>query len=70
MLDVARGVNTRLTFESGGGNAVWSPDGRQIAYAPSGGSSPDLYLKPANGANQAELLVHSDAVKTPHGLVG
>jgi Tol biopolymer transport system component len=65
MLDVARGVNTRLTFEDGGGNAVWSPDGRQIAYAPTGGQSPDLYLKPANGANQAELLVHSDGIKTP-----
>jgi len=65
MLDVARGVNTRLTFESGGGNAVWSPDGRQIAYAPGGGSSPDLYLKPANGANQAEPLVRSDQIKTP-----
>ncbi len=65
MMDVARGVNTRLTFEDGGGNAVWSPDGRQIAYAPTGGQSPDLYLKPANGANQAELLVHSDGIKTP-----
>jgi Tol biopolymer transport system component len=65
MLDVARGVNTRLTFEDGGGNAVWSPDGRQIAYAPNGGQSPDLYLKPANGANQAELLVHSEGIKTP-----
>ena len=65
MLDVARGANTRLTFEDGGGNAVWSPDGRQIAYAPNGGQSPDLYLKPANGANQAELLIHSDGAKTP-----
>ena len=65
MMDVARGVNTRLTFEDGGGNAVWSPDGRQIAYAPSGGTSPDIYLKPANGANQAELLVRSEGIKTP-----
>ncbi len=65
MLDVARGVNTRLTFEGGGGNAVWSPDGRQIVYSRAGGTSPDLYLKPANGANQAELLVQSDAVKAP-----
>jgi serine/threonine protein kinase len=65
MMDVARGVNTRLTFEDGGGNAVWSPDGRQIAYAPTGGQSPDLYLKPANGANQAELLVRSEGIKTP-----
>ncbi len=65
MLDMARGANTRLTFEGGGGNASWSPDGSQIVYAPNGGQSPDLYLKPANGAEPGELLLHSDAVKTP-----
>jgi serine/threonine protein kinase/Tol biopolymer transport system component len=66
MLDVARGVNTRLTFETGGaGNGTWSPDGSQIVYAPGGGQSTDLYRKPANGASQGELLLHSDTIKTP-----
>ncbi len=66
MLDLARGVNTRLTFDSAGaGNGIWSPDGSQIVYAPGGGSSADLYLKPANGAGQGELLVHSDGIKQP-----
>ncbi len=60
MLDLARGVNTRLTFEGGGGNAMWSPDGRQIVYTPHGGVSPDLYLKPASGAEQGALLLHAD----------
>jgi eukaryotic-like serine/threonine-protein kinase len=60
MLDLARGVNTRLTFEGGGGNAIWSPDGRQIVYSPNGGNSKDLYLKPASGAEQGTLLLHSD----------
>jgi eukaryotic-like serine/threonine-protein kinase len=64
MLDMARGVNTRLTFEGGGGNAVWSPDGRKIVYTPNGGNSQDLYLKPASGAEQGELLLHSEPVKT------
>jgi Tol biopolymer transport system component len=64
MVDVARGVNTRLTFEGGGGDPVWSPDGVQFAYSPNGGNSPDIYVKPANGANQAELVVHSDGVKS------
>jgi eukaryotic-like serine/threonine-protein kinase len=65
-LDLARGVNTRLTFEpAGAGNAIWSPDGRQIVYAPGGGSSSDLYLKPANGAGQGELLFHSNEIKSP-----
>jgi eukaryotic-like serine/threonine-protein kinase len=65
-LDLARSVNTRLTFENGGaGNGTWSPDGSQIIYAPGGGSSPDLYRKPANGAGQGELLFHSDVAKQP-----
>jgi serine/threonine protein kinase/Tol biopolymer transport system component len=65
MLDLARGASTRLTFESGGGNAVWSPDGSQIIYAPGGGQSKDLYLKPASGAEQGQLLLHSDETKWP-----
>jgi eukaryotic-like serine/threonine-protein kinase len=65
MLDLARGVNTRLTFGGGGGNAEWSPDGRQIVYSPSGGESPDLYLKPANGAEMGERILHSDQIVSP-----
>jgi len=66
MLDLARNVNTRLTFEGGGaGNGTWSPDGTQIVYAPGGGQSTDLYRKLANGAGQGELLFHSDENKTP-----
>ncbi len=65
-LDLARGVNTRLTFENGGaGNGTWSPDGSQIVYAPGGGAAADLYRKPANGAGQGELLFHSAEVKEP-----
>jgi serine/threonine protein kinase len=66
MLDLARGVNTRLTFDTAGaGNAVWSPDGSQIVYATGGGQSADLYRKPANGASQGELLLHSPETKMP-----
>jgi serine/threonine protein kinase len=65
MLDLARGVNTRLSFEAGGGSAIWSPDGSQIVYAPAGGQSTDLYRKPANGAGQGEVILHSDGIKTP-----
>jgi serine/threonine protein kinase len=65
MLDLERGVNTRLSFEAGGGSAIWSPDGTEIVYAPSGGQSADLYRKPANGAGQGEAILHSEEVKTP-----
>jgi Tol biopolymer transport system component/predicted Ser/Thr protein kinase len=65
MLDLARGVNTRLSFDAGGGSATWSPDGTQIVYAPAGGLSADLYRKPADGAGQGEVILHSDGIKTP-----
>jgi serine/threonine protein kinase len=65
MLDLARGVNTRLSFEAGGGSATWSPDGTEIVYAPGGGQSADLYRKPANGAGQGEVILHSEGIKTP-----
>ena len=66
LLDLARGANTRLTFDgAGAGNGTWSPDGSQIAYAPGGGQSADLYRKPSNCAGQAELLVHSEEIKSP-----
>ena len=65
-LDLARGISTRLTFEGGGaGNGIWSPDGSQIVYAPGGGQSVDLYVKPASGAGLGQLLYHSDQIKTP-----
>jgi eukaryotic-like serine/threonine-protein kinase len=65
MVDVARGANTRFTFEGGGGDGTWSPDGHQIVYASNGGQSQDLYLKPASGAGQGELLLHSPETKSP-----
>jgi eukaryotic-like serine/threonine-protein kinase len=65
MLDLERGVNTRLSFDAGGGSATWSPDGSEIIYAPSGGLSADLYRKPANGAGQGEVILHSEGIKTP-----
>ena len=65
-LDLTRGISSRLTFEnSGAGDAIWSPDGKQIVYAPGGGQSQDIYLKAANGATQGELLFHSDGTKSP-----
>jgi eukaryotic-like serine/threonine-protein kinase len=55
MLDVARGLQSRFTFRPGRSvDAVWSPDGAQIAYNL---DNRTLYRKPANGAGTEELLV-------------
>jgi len=63
--DLVRGGSTRFTFDGGGGNGTWSPDGSLIAYAPTGGQSADIYRKVSNGAGKPELLVHSEEIKTP-----
>jgi Tol biopolymer transport system component len=66
LLDLARGTNTRFTFDAAGaGNATWSPDGSQIIYAPSGGQSTDLYRKPASGAGKEQKVLHTEVAMTP-----
>jgi serine/threonine protein kinase len=66
VMDLARSISSRFTFEStGGGNGIWSPDGSQIIYAGGGGQSADIFRKSSNGAAKEEVLFHSDTVKTP-----
>jgi Tol biopolymer transport system component len=51
MLDLARGVSTRLTFSNSLG-AMWSPDGKQIYYRNETG----IYRKAADGSGDEELV--------------
>jgi eukaryotic-like serine/threonine-protein kinase len=63
--DLATGTSTRFTFGSAyavGG--AWSPDGSQIVFSSSPKGVFDLYQKPANGAHEGELLLHTDESKT------
>ena len=55
--DLARGAVSRLTFEAGAVDPVWSPDGEWIAYSSPGG----LYRKRADGSGDAELLLSASA---------
>ncbi|HVS90119.1 MAG TPA: protein kinase [Candidatus Acidoferrum sp.] len=59
--DLARGVKTRLTFGSASAqanqNAVWSPDGRWIAYTSIRGGKFGLYQKPSDGSGSEEVLL-------------
>jgi serine/threonine protein kinase len=62
VMDLARGVSTRLTFDRGlGGFPVWSPDGRSIAY----NTGFNLYQKAASGAGEPELLLKSNPQAIP-----
>ena len=57
VLDLARGVRTRLTFGPIANTLpVWSPDGKWIAYSSNRTGHFDLYRKPSDGSGSEEIL--------------
>jgi serine/threonine protein kinase/Tol biopolymer transport system component len=68
ILDVARAVFTRFTFEPHQDYApVWSPDGTRIAFASErlGANKRDIFVKSANGSGQGSLLADVNRIATP-----
>ena len=67
VLDLARDVPTRLTFDEGfDGVPVWSPDGEFIAFASERGEgTQNIYRKSADGSGAAEPIAVSDRVLVP-----
>jgi Tol biopolymer transport system component len=63
--DVARGVNSRLTFSPGGDAQIplWSPDGKRIVYM--AGTGWDLFEKSPDGDGQEKLLLKTEEQKFP-----
>ena len=63
-VDLATGANTRFTFGSAyAAGGAWSSDASQIVFSSSPKGVFDLYQKPANGAHEGELLLHTDESK-------
>ncbi len=62
VMELARGVSTRLTFGPENTNPAWSPDGRYIAYDK---VNVGLYRKLASGAGEEELLVPAKNLAVP-----
>ena len=66
LLDLERGVLSRFTSDPAVDNsAVWSPDGRRIAFESNRKGVFDLYQKPAAGPGSEELLLASPQPKGP-----
>ena len=63
LLDLVRGVRTRLTFGPTGNTLpVWSPDGKWVAYSSLRASNGGIYRKLADGTGPEELLVPDNDV--------
>jgi eukaryotic-like serine/threonine-protein kinase len=64
--DFARETLTRITF---GGlqnlNAVWSPDGKQIAFQSRKDGPSNIYWQPSDGSGESERLTTSEYANVP-----
>jgi Tol biopolymer transport system component/predicted Ser/Thr protein kinase len=65
IVDLARGTRSRLTFQGAPNfGAIWSPDGKQVAYNSGAGGHYHIYIKPADGSAEAQPLLPS--IKVDH----
>jgi serine/threonine-protein kinase len=63
--DIARGAPTRITYD-GGGNPVWSPDGKRVAtFMNVGPTTSGLYTVAVDGSGSPEPVKSVDGVLTP-----
>jgi Tol biopolymer transport system component/predicted Ser/Thr protein kinase len=58
LMDLTRGVQTRLTVDGRGFVAVWSPDGRRLAYHLA--NTPYLFVRDASGAGPEETVLKAN----------
>jgi WD40 repeat protein len=64
LVDVAREVTTRFTFESSGLSGIaWSPDGKRIAFGSERNGLPSLVVKSVDGASPETTLVATGNLK-------
>ena len=66
LIDVARGVPSRLTFGPGNHNVpIWAPDGRRVLFRSQIEGVQNLFVKAAEGLSEARPLFQDDTNKTP-----
>jgi eukaryotic-like serine/threonine-protein kinase len=65
ILDIARGARTRFTFDPADDNSpVWSPDGKNIVFSSNRKRQFQLFIKPADGSGEEQLLGDSSGQPT------
>jgi Tol biopolymer transport system component len=58
VIDSLRNASSRFTFDPGEDlNPSWSPDGTRIAFTSNRKGYRDIYVKPANGAGEEQMLL-------------
>jgi eukaryotic-like serine/threonine-protein kinase len=65
LFDLGRGDASPFTYHPGVERSpIWSPDGSSIVFSSSRNGAFDLYVKPADGSQEEELLLKSGENKT------
>jgi len=67
MIDLQRGVETRLTFGGDNDDPVWTPDGRTILFSVRRTGKPGVYSMAADGG-RTELLFASEGIPRPTSI--
>jgi Tol biopolymer transport system component len=66
MIDLARSVSARLTFDPAADwTPVWSPDGSAIVFASNRSGTQDMYRKASSGVGNEELVIRRDGSEIP-----
>ena len=66
LIDIARNTPTRFTVDPAFDRTpIWSPDGTRIVFSSTRNGLPDLFVKPASGSSNEELLLSTGSVKFP-----
>jgi Tol biopolymer transport system component len=63
--DVERQTLTRLTSEGRNSRAIWTPDGRRVAFSSATAGVDNLFWKAADGSGAAERLTTSTSQQAP-----
>ena len=68
LVDVARGVPTRVTFGPGNHNApFWSSDGKRVLFRSQLSGAQNLWVKTVDGLSEPRILFEDQTNKTPSG---